>query len=257
MTVNIAPKTHTPISQGDGTWKTTAQGSVTWAPNKPSGLTEINRSFATATDGTWWTAGSTAMSIVSTTSLYDDGNGLAGRVIYPPGHPGGEDAPSGTGYTWAGNREVYLCFDLRLSANWQPHPTGTNKIFYLTNNGTGNPAFLSFETELSPRQIVIRNQGIAVPASTSPNLATVEFVPGNNYMIECRLVSNTAAGVANGEAHLWVNGVKTTQHTGLQWNASNFNWEQVAWLPIWGGGGSTVTNSMFQEISRLTLGYKS
>jgi len=26
MTVNIAPKTHTPISQGDGTWKTTAPG---------------------------------------------------------------------------------------------------------------------------------------------------------------------------------------------------------------------------------------
>jgi len=34
MTVNLAPKTHTPISQGDGTWKTTAPGggsSITFA----------------------------------------------------------------------------------------------------------------------------------------------------------------------------------------------------------------------------------
>lgn len=253
--------TFTPSVINTGRWSSANQpgGSAAWRGNEPPGMTSgswSNRIFTSQTDEVWWQAGVNPMSIVSSSSPYDDGNGQAGRITYPIGWIGGEDAPSATGYTWAGSREIYICHDFKLSSNWQDHPTGTNKIFYLTNSG-GNPAFTSFETEMSPKQIAIRNQGIAVPTSTLPNLATIEIVKGNTYLVEVRLVSNSALGVADGEAHMWINGTKTTEYTGITWNASNFTFNQVLWGPIWGGAGSTVSAEMYQEISRIWLSYKS
>lgn len=259
---DLAPKIHTMYNQGNGTWATfEAPPPSAWRGNEPSGMTSgafSNRIFGTQTDSGsgWFGAGVNPMSIVATDSEYDDGNGLAGRVVYPVGWAGGDDAPSATGYSWAGAREIYLCHDWLCSANWQPHPTGTNKIIYMTNSG-GNPAFTSYETDQETPQIQIRNQGMAVYVPTPPNLATVEVSSGELLLIEVHLISNSAAGVADGEAHLWINGVKTTQYTGLEWNASNFTFNQVLWNPIWGGGGSTVINEMYQQISRLYLSYKS
>lgn len=225
-----------------------------WRKNEPAGMTGSERLFSSNSESPWWAAGPLPITLVTSNSQYDDAGGKAGRIIYKTGHKGGDDLDSATGLSFNGTY-VYLTFDLQLSTNWQSHLTGTNKVFYITNSG-GNPAFISYETEQDIPQIEIRNQGMAVGVPTDPNLAIVRYSPGDVVLVEVLLKSNSARGVADGEAHLWINGVKTTEYKNLQWNSSNFKFNQLIWNPIWGGLGGSTSAEMYQQISRIYASYK-
>lgn len=243
-----------PLGNRDGVWR----------GNEPVGMTIgtfSTRNMASSTDGGPWFSAGVPYTIVDTTSGYDDGNGKAIRCIYPAGLTSGQDSPSVTGYAWAGSRQVYLCFAWKCSSNWQGHNTGTNKIVYISSVGQGggsaNPAFISYETGLVPPQISLRNQGMVVGLDMSPNLATVPVAPGQEVLIEALLTLNSGAGIADGDAALWINGIKTSQYTGLNWTTSKFVWDQITFDSIWGGGGGDVVLAdMYQELARLHLSIK-
>ena len=229
-----------------------------WRANEPVGMTEdanSNRIFETLDEGGWsvWYDPDGNLEIVPSDDPYA-GNNKAGRITYPAGMAGGGGNPS-TGMNYPSDvKRIYMCMSWAVSDNWQGHPTGTNKIHFMTTDdfgGGGDPAFLSYETNLTPKQIVIRHQGPDVTIkSLAPNIETVEILAGQNYLVEVELVMNTP-GNLDGEARLWINGTLTTNFSDIEWVNAGYMWNILVWGPIWGGGGGTVTNEMFMEISRL------
>ena len=230
-----------------------------WKKNEPIQMIEgpySVRDFSSLTESGWWEALQLA-SIVKNDDLHDLNNKQAMRINFPTGMLGG-GAPVSTGYDKFSAKEIYLCFNFSVSSNWQNHSTGTNKMFFITSNGFGgggDPMFLVYDSDYDPPQIKVHHQGPGLTNwhDLSPNLVEVGIPHGQRAMVELYLKMNTI-GVEppDGEAHLWVNGTKTTQYSNIEWVTSgDAKWDSVRWEPTWGGSGGTVLNEMYQEITRL------
>lgn len=231
----------------------------TWRGNEPVGM-KINteRYFDNKAEEGWWPGG-IEMTLQGTGDA-NAVNGLSARINYEAGRPGGS-APTSTGifnYPYTG-KEIYACFTFRVSSNWQDHPTGTNKMFFITSSafgGGGDPMFLMYNSDFTPPEITMDHQGLGVTIkSVGPNLASVSVPHGQWALVELHLVMNEP-GKKNGEAHLWVNGIKTSEHYDIEWVNVGHIWDSFRWEPTWGGAGGTVTNKMYQEISRIYVSYK-
>ena len=264
MTVNLASITLPMYNQGNGTWKTTAP-SGGGGSNLPSGFTQIeSRNFDSATETGWWPGGASFSVVTSPGSEAQSTSGNVGQYFFPNGYAGGE-APGSTGIDlgnsplWiSGSNELFLRFRFRVSADWQGHPTGTNKIFYMTmsaQGGNGDPAFLSLQTDLSPWQVSMRSQGTGdVSIPTGSFLTTVGITPGTWYTVEVHLVRNTTAASTDGAYTMWINGTKTQEDLSCSWyNTTGAVWDSVKWEPVWGGGGGTVTADMEMQMSFIDL----
>ena len=262
----------------------TAAG-VTWRGNEPVGMTSLEtRDFAQLGETGWKdpldsdyaNTISGNYSTITVASTY--GGTDSGRITFPTGFTGGS-APSGGGAlnaiaSWSyqsaiwpsgGSRDLYFALEFQVSSNWQNHPTGTNKIFFVTmdeHGGGGDPCFISLETNLSggtaPPQIMIRQQGtggVSVPSTTLS--AEVEIVYGQSYLIEVHLKANTTSSSTDGELHLWVDGTKTQEDLSCSWaNINSPTWDNLRWEPTWGGAGGTVTSDMHQQMSIIYASYK-
>lgn len=239
-------------------------GKETWRSNEPPGLTALEpRTYTTISETGWW--GSTQnlpyWQTTQFTSPASSRGTQVGRFTYPAGLGGGGSPgsdgidPANSAIWTGGSREVYLCFEIFFSSNWQGHPTGTNKIFFVTMSsygGNGDPCFLSLETNYAAGpQIVVRNQGAGGDAPTTALFAEEVIVYGTWNTVEVRLLANSADNVSDGELHLWVNGRKTQEDLSCEWANASALWDSVRWEPTWGGGGGTVVSDMYQQISEI------
>lgn len=223
-----------------------------WLENKPGGMTSLEpRNFVTLTETGWYTNSSprldltTASSADVITPFNFNVSGNALRYIYPVGFEDGfAPSSSGTSVTdsplWEAGvgRYLYACIEVAFSENWLDHPTGTNKIGFIYSEGYGgggDPLYIEYDSDVSPPRIKMVNQGPGTVTSLTPNLADVRIPNGKPVLIEVLVACNTA-GNSNGEVHMWVNGIKTTEYTGLPLvNAGGYVFNAFKIEPTWGG----------------------
>jgi hypothetical protein len=159
--------------------------------------------------------------------------------------------------TSLGFRRLYVSAYVRLSANWQGHASGTNKMFFVWIDA--QPVFfLSAEgvgsAGLQPQ---LRLQG-NLP-DTRPRLLP-NIVPGATIargvwqrweiVLEC-----TTPGTANGRARWWINGILVSDYQDINWVAAGRScvWENVQLRPVWGGTGGTVAAAMDLRMDHIRV----
>ena len=163
------------------------------------------------------------------------GAGTAGMGVVLPGSPG----------------SVYSSMIVAMSSNFYGHDSGVNKLnFFYMDGGKAKVYFSAQGQGMGPLQPQIRLQGIAeqpVSRNLSPNLLPgATMTRGVWHRVEFLLVANTP-GLANGEAHVWLNGVKIMQHNNISYLAPGESaFDKASITSIWGGGTNvSVPYDMF------------
>lgn len=189
------------------------------------------------------------------------------RITFPTGFKGGS-APGQAAAFFGGKGglgQVYLAFDYLLSANWQGHGSGMNKIWFFNGPETGNTiatvkAYGEPGATQFPVQVTVKQTENAVVGRRSTNLMPNRGGPklkrGTQHLVEIVIKMNSASGRHDGELHIWVDGVRTHEYTPANGKGVNW-WEkerqsrigQVKWTPVWGGIGRTVSQRMYAEMS--------
>jgi len=195
--------------------------------------------------------------------------GSVARITYNAGFNGG----SGQGQTChpLSSGTVYMSAWIQLSSNFQGHPTGANKIFYIAMNN--NQTFVVPEADgadfnpLYPRFVIqnlaanYQDQGgaYATTIGRTQNVSSgVQIVRGQWHRYEYLLQMNTP-GSANGSIQEWQDGVKTFDLQGITFipaGATSTKFESVCWQPIWGGQGGTVSQTFFMQIDHMYVSGK-
>jgi hypothetical protein len=190
-----------------------------------------------------------------------------GQIRFPAGFVGG-DAPASAFLTSFGGsrRVIYVSAWHKFSPNFQNHPTGINKMIHFYIGGSNKLFLLGRGNNLD---VAIGLQGIAAPYANTlgqsgtsihlvPNVVPVaRFVRGAWHRIELVLVANTP-GVADGEATVFLDGVKALEYTGIMYVPTGAvgRWTGLNWSPTWGGGGGTVTADMYNWMDHFYLSAK-
>lgn len=234
-------------------------------PNEPAGYTQVSdRPFSAIGEDGWNAFDTVGLSIVSDATAPTSPPDVA-QSLYPQGYTGG-GSPSGTAKSISTTDDFYVAFTFKISSNWQGHDSQVNKILFIQNGpypGSGpitvsahgaNAASLRLDMRLVPRG----NEGSQSLGSPNliPNLASGEIVRGTWHEIEINVVNNTA-GNFDGEAHIWLDGVKITEYTDVMFfddavdPASGF--QVVSWDPTWGGTGDTVISDQYQRMDHFYI----
>ncbi|HEY0527696.1 MAG TPA: Ig-like domain-containing protein [Gemmatimonadaceae bacterium] len=225
---------------------------------EPSGMTVITeRPFSALNEDGWTDNGG----IVQDATAPRSPSGV-GTIVFPAGFTGG-DAPAQTYPNKTFNvRTLYVSVWMKISANWQGHPTGANKVLHMYISGLNHAVLNLWGSGSGTMQIGILLQGIVnngtggTNANWYANLGpTGEIVRGRWYHIEVVAVGNTS-GAANGSIDWWVDGVKNGSHTGIQYVGGDGIWEGINWSPTWGGSGSVVNSTMTMYFDHFRMSGK-
>lgn len=226
-------------------------------PNEPDGFTPLTeRDFRLFDEDGWSSSNSGGLFIVM-----DEGAPIAPPTVihaaYPAGFPGG----SSPGWSEIGAieergvRGLYASFWVKVSENWQGHPSRVNKIgFFWIDDGPA--VFTSIQGRgagtLHP---VIHVQGL--PGGSwvlEGNLARGEVVRGEWHQWEVLLISNQDGGF-DGEIHWWLDGNEIGDHRGVRFGRRGAGevWQRASWRPIWGGCGAFVDEDMYMRLDRFYI----
>ncbi len=242
-------------------------------PNEPVGFTPYtDRSFDGMIEGGWAAQRESVPGGLGTVPIIvsDPSAPISppnvGQITYPAGFTGAGYAPAQTFKDTTPNlgwKQVYVRFAVKLSSNWESHASGVNKIgfvwmhdnpvvyFSAQGQGPGSaPLFSELRLSSTPDGEVNLTQ----------NLADPEFTRGQWHVWEVLLIANTG-GLANGEAHWWIDGVKVGGYTGVRYaNATQPNlWggPEISWFPTWGGeNGTPVAQEMYMWMDHYYLSGK-
>jgi hypothetical protein len=240
--------------------------------NEPSGMTALtDRPFDAINETGWDWYGVSQPTIVSDATAPKSSSSVA-RITYASGFTGG----SGQGQVCKvglGKKTLYMSAWIKLSPNFEGHPTGANKIFYIATNS--DATFVLPEADgvgsnpLYPRFVLqnlaanYQDQG-GVYATTVGRMQNVgsgtQIVRGQWHKYEYLLVNNTP-GLADGSIDEWQDGVKTFSLPNLSFvpasaTGSAATWGSVCWQPIWGGQGGTVVNTFYMELDHVYISGK-
>jgi uncharacterized protein YjdB len=278
----------TAIAVGSATINATSEGitngaalSVTAPPPpppsgsvEPSGMTVITqRAFNSTVEDNWtvpsW-AGTDVLSIVSDPTAPNSPSSVE-QIRFPAGFGGG-DSPALTERNLGSTAStMYVSMWIKISSNWQGHPTGTNKVLHFWVAGL-NRVFVYIDGSGSNiLQPYLGLQGIATAyndgagsTSTSVNLRPnvqgqtgAQIVRGQWYHWELVLSVNTS-GSTNGTADWWINGVQVGHYTGIGYVSSGQSrtWEDMKWDPTWGGLGGTISADQFMWMDHIYISGK-
>lgn len=172
---------------------------------------------------------------------------------------------SATGY-----RQLYFRVVAKFSANWQWHTTATQKLFYFgAQRNVGSPT--QFFLSVAPNSVDFVNQSDPrTAADYRYGAGGLGIVAGQYFTIELWIQANSANGVQDGNARVWVNGTEITQAMkGLPLNPAftgSPSLSNRAWLDqpgsttalngvqaflYWGGNGDTKRVNDHVDISEF------
>jgi len=225
--------------------------------NEPAGFTPVaDRTFDAVAELGW---GASALVSVVADPTAPKSPPLVGQVTYPAGFGGGYEPAS----TWLegadalGYTRLYLSFWVKLSSNWQGHSSGVNKIAFVWLHDNPVVYFSEQGSGSGPLEAQLRLQNTPVPArNLTPNLAAVSLTRGEWHRWEVVLVVNTG-DQANGEAHWWIDGVKVGEYRDVLYGSSTqpkaWGGPEISWMPIWGGIGDTVAQTMYMWMDHFYI----
>lgn len=239
--------------------------------NEPADFVPITeRSFDRLNEDGWEDMdGGTATISIQTDSEAPRSPGSIGVVTYPAGYTaGGSSSQVAKSIRQISAKDVYLRFDLKLSRNWQGHEAGDNKIFYLTDEGTGgggDPIYIAaFGGGSNLLELAIVNQGLGSTRfrnSMAGNRArTSAAIPRGRWATIEVLIRGNTPGVRNGEIHAWIDGTKVLDFANIAMMApgSDGLFDNFRWEPIWGGQGTrNVVETMSQSIDHIYISGRS
>jgi uncharacterized protein YjdB len=241
---------------------------------EPPGMTVITeRAFNSTVEDNWtvpsW-AGTNVLSITSDATAPKSPSNVQ-QIRFPAGFGGG-DSPALTERNLGSTAStLYVSMWIKISSNWQGHPTGTNKVLHFWVAGL-NRVFVYIDgSGTNILQPYLGLQGIATAyndghgsTSTSVNLSPnvagqtgAQIVRGQWYHWELVLRVNTS-GATDGSADWWINGVQVGHYTGIGYVSSGQSrtWEDMKWDPTWGGLGGTIAADQFMWMDHFYMSGK-
>lgn len=236
----------------------TVTSSSTLFPNEPAGFTKYSeRDFSAKNQDGWFAIEQNyaSLQVVQDATAPKSGP-MVMQQVYPVGFPSGSAPAVAERQFTTPATQLYISVWLKLSANWDGHVTGTNKMFYVWVAGKPK-VFLSAEgAGAGPLEPQVRLQNdLAQRGRLRPNLARTLLVQRGVWQRwELVLRANTP-GQANGEVHWWIDGVKVSEYRDVQIvdAGESPNWEQFQWRPIWGGGGPAISQEQTLRFDHLYL----
>ena len=228
--------------------------------NEPAGFTPIvDRPFDAVAELEWWA--SSLLTVVADPTAPKSAP-FVGQVTFPAGFGGGYEPAS----TWTegvdarGFTRMYLSFWVKLSSNWQGHNSGVNKIGFVWMHDNPVVYFSEQGSGSGNLEAQLRLQNTPAPArNLTPNLGAVSLTRGQWHRWEVVLVANTG-DQANGEAHWWIDGVKVGEYTDVLYGSSTqpkaWGGPEISWMPIWGGIGDTVAETMYMWMDHFYMSGK-
>jgi hypothetical protein len=174
---------------------------------------------------------------------------------------------SGPAYGSRSYRRMYVRTAFRVSANWQGHPTATNKLVFfraegqvhhepiLRLRGTGNGSLvLNVDLQGSPRdRRNVANSSLNPNTAESATAGAWNIQRGQWYVVEVLLEAGQN-GAANGKLRIWVNGVLTHTYEDIEYDAlptRDGRWDTLHVAPTWGGQGGKIHETMWLDFDEF------
>lgn len=179
----------------------------------------------------------------------------------------GGTAPVTSTYTLAnGVTAIEFTFPLKISANWQNHDSGVNKVMYLGVRNQNNENSISLygcpdcannNAALKWRAII---HGQPMSRTLNQNVSGQTFQRDRWYVIKVYAQVESSRGTSDGIFKLWANDVLMMNHTDVRFiqegsNARDFI--RVKWAPVWGGTGDRVVENMYMYLDNVQIVDKS
>ncbi len=266
--------------------------------NEPAGMTELsNRPFSSETcnandymepdsvfNGAYgWYQCATVVasgnwSIVSDTTA-PESRPLVGQILYPAGFTGSGVPPTTTSnfgihFTQPGVAfnpgVVYIHVWVKLSSNFQGHPSGVNKIIFwkmgsTVSGGAAVVTLVAFGSGSGPLGFMMRAQGAGSYLPSRPGGATLNLAQNLGQASDNAItrgqwtdaevvVQTNTPGSYNGVVDVWVRGVHTAHYSDIMWcqTGQPCFWDDVDISPIWGGNSTqTVIANMYMWLDHL------
>ena len=246
-----------------------ASGAAAEHPNEPAGFTKITERAFSAKEEDGWTESGDSRYTIETDATAPQSPSNVGRMRFQAGFTGGVPPGRTSKEGWA-NSHVYLHFWYKFSSGWQGHDSTINKIGFLTDastGGGGDPLAITVRGKDSNTltiRVTIQNSDPEVTTTNfdwntggngvAPTEAQAEIVRGSWHDIEIEFKADTP-GSSNAEIHLWNNGVKILQFTGLKMvhAGADGNFDSLRWQPIWGGVDDTVVTEQFNYMDHAYM----
>ena len=225
--------------------------SGTW-PNEPTGMTLLSDQQWNSL-GSWQlndnSAGATSLVTLSGLPFSPSG---ALQDLSPIGMTGGGDAigPGRADFFIPAAQqptEIYVGLWVKLSAPFQPHSSGVQKIMYVhDNNGVNFSAlWLEIYGTAAPFRASLVNQFSGCPTGRfDPNVTTTPIGPGEWHRYEMYLKMASTGSSSDGVLKVWVDGVLNVSRTDVCTMGSNATrMESVRLSGMWGGIGDAKTET--------------
>ena len=241
---------------------------VAGSSNEPSGMTVVSdRSFNALHELGWDepSNGGTRGAIVSDATAPKSPSNIL-RMTLPAGFGGGSASYDGDSPGFS-RKTLYISWWSRISSNWQGHNgSGVNKQFYVYTTSDVPSVYVDLHgsgsgtltLQVAGQNISAGGAGYGDPGNPdwTPNLGvSATIVRGQWFRGELLLTMNTQ-GAANGAVDWWLNGVKVGHIGGVMFQSSSPSWRLVHYANVWGGGGGTVTNTMWMDFDHLYISGK-
>ncbi len=230
--------------------------SALW-PNEPPGFVAVNDwGFDTLNGGGWHAEpGDSGIAIDSTAPV------SAGTVYeqrYSKGFVGGS-SPSNLWTTFSPTPELYLGFYWKASSDWEGHPTGVNKIIFVSTDHS-NPIIITmcgqtqFTACLGYQNVGIDNgelAGFPGVTGTIQLYSGVKLVPGNWYRLELHVKRSRTTTSKDGVFQLWVNGQSAIDVRTMNFEEDNFS--SIPIVPVWGGVGGVKSRPGYFRYDHIRI----
>jgi len=160
--------------------------------------------------------------------------------------------------------KFYFRTAFRVSANWQGHPTGSNKMFFLRSTASPEPIIRLRGAGAGALALNVDLQGSegaggdprAATGGLNPNTAGATgagawaIVRGRWYVLE-GVFEIGADDQRNGVVKLWLDGVLTHHYEDVEFQKTatkgTVTWGYIHIAPTWGGGGGTINQLMWLD----------